>query len=109
MHERELRMTALETVCYVAGAGAFSVFIRWLQTMLAYNEEGLVDASVFNFLVPAIVAAAALLFRGFVNIFKSHNLSLLLSSNSILSFIIGFCNIQNDYFIGIISIVLFSR
>ena len=70
MHERELRMTALETVCYVAGAGAFSVFIRWLQTMLAYNDEQLVDASVFNFLVPAIIAASAFLFYSFIKKFK---------------------------------------
>ena len=70
MQERKLRMTALETVCYVAGAGAFSVFIRWLQTMLAYNEENLVDASVFNFLVPAIVAASVFMFRGFIKKFK---------------------------------------
>ena len=70
MHERKLRMTALETVCYVAGAGAFSVFIRWLQTMLAYNEEKLVDRSVFNFLVPAIVVASVFMFRGFIKKFK---------------------------------------
>jgi len=70
MHERKLRMTALETVCYVAGAGAFSVFIRWLQTMLAYNEQKLVDSSVFNFLVPAIIVAAIILFRSFIKKFK---------------------------------------
>ena len=70
MQERNLRMTALETVCYVAGAGAFSVFIRWLQTMLAYNEENLVDPSVFNILVPAIVLASALMFRSFIKKFK---------------------------------------
>ena len=70
MHERKLRMTALETVCYVAGAGAFSVFIRWLQTMLAYNDEGLVDSSVFNFLVPAIAVASAILFRSFIKKFQ---------------------------------------
>lgn len=70
MQERKLRMVALETVCYVAGAGAFSVFIRWLQTMLAYNEEQLVDASVFNFLVPAIIIASIFLFRGFLKKFR---------------------------------------
>lgn len=70
MHERKLRMRALETSCYVAGAGAFSVFIRWLQTMLAYNDERLVDGSIFNFLVPAIAVAAAFLFRYFIKKFK---------------------------------------
>lgn len=70
MLERKLRMTALETSCYVAGAGAFSVFIRWLQTMLAYNEEKLVDRSVFNLLVPAIIIASIFLFRGFIKKFQ---------------------------------------
>ena len=63
-------MIALETVCYVAGAGAFCVFIRWLQTMLAYNEAKLVDSSVFNILVPAIIIASGLLFNGFIKKFK---------------------------------------
>ena len=70
MQERKLRMTALETVCYVVGAGAFSVFIRWLQTMLAYNEENLVDASAFNILVPGIVLASAFMFQSFIKKFK---------------------------------------
>lgn len=59
---RDLQKKALEICCYVCGAGAFSVFIRWLQFMQAFNEDGLVDKSVFNFLVPAIVIASALLF-----------------------------------------------
>ena len=70
MHEKKMQKIALETVCYVAGAGAFSVFIRWLQTMLAYNEEGLVDRSVFNLLVPAIIIASAVLFYSFVKKFE---------------------------------------
>ena len=70
MHERKMMKIALETVCYVAGAGAFSVFIRWLQTMLAYNEDGLVDASVFNLLLPAILLASALVFRKFIKGFQ---------------------------------------
>ena len=68
--------TALETVCYTAGAGAFSVFIRWLQTMLAYNEDGLVDASVFNLLLPAILVASALVFRRFVRKFQKESYSI---------------------------------
>ena len=54
-----LQKKALEITCYVVGAGAFSVFIRWLQTMLAFNEDGLVDRSIFNFLVPLMVIIAA--------------------------------------------------
>ena len=69
MHEKKMQKIALETVCYVAGAGAFSVFIRWLQTMLAYNDDGLVDRSVFNLLVVAIILASAILFYSFVKKF----------------------------------------
>ena len=76
MHERKMMKIALETVCYTAGAGAFSVFIRWLQTMLAYNEDGLVDASAFNFLLPAILVASALVFRHFVKKFQKERYSI---------------------------------
>ena len=40
-----MQKDALEKTCYVGGAGAFGVFIRWLQTQVAYNDEGLPDAS----------------------------------------------------------------
>ena len=55
----------LEICCYVAGAGAFGVFFRWLQVQLAFDENGLNDKSFFNILVPVMVIAAALLFRHF--------------------------------------------
>ena len=58
-----MQKDALEKTCYVGGAGAFGVFIRWLQTQVAFNDEGLPDPSVFNVLVPlAIVAAGAVFF-----------------------------------------------
>ena len=56
----------LEICCYVAGAGAFGVFFRWMQTMMAFNEAGLVDKSVFNVLVPLFVLAAAVVFYRFI-------------------------------------------
>ena len=52
--------------CYVAGAGAFGVFFRWLQDQLAFDENGLNEHSVFNLLVPAMVIASALVFRHFI-------------------------------------------
>lgn len=55
----------LEITCYVAGAGAFGVFFRWLQVQLAFDENGLNERSFFNILVPLLVVAAALLFRHF--------------------------------------------
>lgn len=66
-NKHALTMRALETICYVAGAGAFGVFARWLQVMTAFNEKGLVDKSVFNLLVPLLVIGAAFLFNRFTN------------------------------------------
>ena len=34
---------ALELTLYVIGAGAFGVFLRWLQDQTAFNELGLAD------------------------------------------------------------------
>ena len=48
----------LEITCYVAGAGAFGVFFRWLQDQL----------------VPALIVAAALLFHRFVSDMKERRL-----------------------------------
>ena len=52
---KNMEKKALEITCYVCGAGAFSVFVRWLQTMLAFNDEGLVYKSIFNLLVPLMI------------------------------------------------------
>ena len=62
-----MQKKALELSCYVAGAGAFGVFLRWLQVMIALNDQGLVDRSAFNVLVPAFVIAAAVVFLRFLN------------------------------------------
>ena len=36
---------SLELICYIAGAGAFGVFLRWMQLQLAFNELGLPEKS----------------------------------------------------------------
>lgn len=64
----------LEITCYVAGAGAFGVFFRWLQDQLAFDEAGLNEKSVFNLLVPVLVIAAALLFQRFLSDMKERRL-----------------------------------
>ena len=61
-----MRTEALEKTCYVGGAGAFGVFIRWLQTQVAFNDDGLPDPSVFNVLVPLSILAAGAVFFFFV-------------------------------------------
>ena len=54
---------ALENTVYVLAAGAFGVFLRWLQLQLAFDENGLCGPSVFNFVVPLYLIAAAWLLR----------------------------------------------
>ena len=58
---------ALEINLYVAGAGAFGVFLRWLQDQLAFNELGLADPSVFHVLLPLFLLAAAAVFLHFID------------------------------------------
>ena len=65
-----MQKEALEKTCYVAGGGAFGVFTRWLQLQVAFNDEGLPDASVFNLLVPLISIAAAVVFFRFLRVYR---------------------------------------
>lgn len=65
-----MQKEALEKTCYIGGAGAFGVFIRWLQTQVAYNDEGLADASIFNVLVPLSILAALCVFFFFVKRYR---------------------------------------
>ena len=62
-----MQKKSLEITCYVAGAGAFGVFLRWLQDQLAFDENGLSKPSVFNLLVPLLLLAAAWMFTRFIN------------------------------------------
>ena len=69
MHSKSLEIT-----CYVCGAGAFGVFFRWLQVMMAFDEQGLNEKSAFNVLVPLIILAAAWMFNRFINQFRAQRL-----------------------------------
>ena len=66
LERKALQKRALEITCYVCGAGAFGVFFRWLQTMTAFDENGLVDRSVFNLLVPLLIIGCVLLYDRFI-------------------------------------------
>ena len=57
----------LEVNCYVAGAGAFGVFIRWLQDQLAFTEDGLAERSFFHLFVILYILAMAYIFLRFVD------------------------------------------
>ncbi len=51
---------ALITLCYVCALGAFGAFFRWLQMQVARDSEtGLINPSILNILLPAIIIAAA--------------------------------------------------
>ncbi len=56
----------LELSLYVAGAGAFGVFLRWMEDQLAFNEQGLADPSAFHVIVLLFLAACAAVFLHFV-------------------------------------------
>lgn len=57
------RNRCIASCCYVAGAGAFGTFIRWLQVQTAFTEDGLADKSVFNLLLPVFVVACVYVFH----------------------------------------------
>jgi hypothetical protein len=69
-----MQKKSLEISCYVAGAGAFGVFFRWLQDQMAFDDSGLSERSVFNYLVPLFILAAALLFNRFIEQAKNEKL-----------------------------------
>ncbi len=67
---------SLEAGCYIVGAGAFGVFLRWLQLQLAFNELGLADKSVFHVIVVVFILACAVLFAFFVRRYSRQQLCL---------------------------------
>ena len=61
-----MRKKPLELSLYVAGAGAFGVFLRWLENQLAFNEEGLADPSAFHVIVPLFLVTCLVVFWRFL-------------------------------------------
>lgn len=62
---------ALERTCYVAGAGAFGVFVRWLQDQMAFTADGLAEKSFFHVFVVLYILAMGLMFLRFVDVERS--------------------------------------
>lgn len=50
---------SLENTVYVLAAGAFGVFVRWMQLQMAFDDKGLCGPSVFNVIVPAFIIIVA--------------------------------------------------
>ena len=67
---------SLELACYIGGAGAFGVFLRWLQLQLAFNELGLPDPSLFHPLLLLYAVAAAFVFLYFIRRYDNRRLYL---------------------------------
>ena len=76
MEEFRMGKKSLELCCYVAGAGAFGVFLRWLQVQLAFNELGLPDPSGLHIVVLLFVAVCAAVFYYFIRRFAKARLYL---------------------------------
>ena len=67
---------SLAVCCYIAGAGAFGVFLRWLQLQLAFTELGLPEPSIFHAFLILFVLAGAGLFLYFIRRYETQRLYL---------------------------------
>lgn len=66
----------IEVSCYIAGAGAFGVFLRWMQDQLAFNDAGLPERSAFHVMLPVYLLIAAGVFYRFVRRYEREGLGL---------------------------------
>ena len=67
---------SLALLCYIAGAGAFGVFLRWLQLQMAFNELGLAEKSRFHLVLILYVLAAGVLFFRFIRQYEKQRMYL---------------------------------
>lgn len=68
-----MRNKSLELSLYVAGAGAFGVFLRWLENQLAFTEEGLAEPSAFHWMLGAFLIICAIVFWRFLRQIEEKN------------------------------------
>ena len=71
-----MQKKVVEITLYVAGAGAFGVFLRWMQDQLAFNDAGLPERSAFHVLLPLYLAVVAFVFFRFIRQYEAARLSL---------------------------------
>lgn len=57
-----MRNRALENTVYVIAAGAFGMFLRWMQRQLAFDENGLCGPHIFNYFVAVFLIVVAVVF-----------------------------------------------
>ena len=68
-----MRNKSLELSLYVAGAGAFGVFLRWLENQLAFTEEGLAKPSAFHWMLGAFLIICLIVFWRFLRQIEEKN------------------------------------
>lgn len=61
-----MRKKPLEICLYVVGAGAFGVFLRWMENQLAFDENGLAKPSAFHWMLAAFLIISAVVFWRFL-------------------------------------------
>ena len=74
MEEYRSGKKSLELICYIGGAGAFGVLLRWLQQQLAFNEMGLPDKSALHAVLVLFVLAAGGMFLYFIRLYEKQRL-----------------------------------
>lgn len=87
---------AVEAGLYAICAAAIGMFSRWMQRMMAFNDDGLPDPSFWNFAIFAIALGVALIFtrridkmknrrwfltKNYVEVYSTDNKWLLAASN----------------------------
>ena len=65
---------SLELACWVAGAGAFGVFLRWLQVQLNFDELGLAEPGALPVVVALYLPVCFFLFQYFVRRYEKDGL-----------------------------------
>ena len=120
-----MRNKPLELSLYVAGAGAFGVFLRWLENQLAFNEEGLADPSAFHVIVPLFLVTCLVVFWRFLEKIEAKRYYIpeafpkaLISEHklhSLLSYVVGavmvlgalllFSKSETDTYVGMLRLV----
>lgn len=62
---------ALEATLYTVCTAAFGMFVRWMQKMLAFNENNLPDKSFWNWATPVTALIVALIFIRLIDKMKN--------------------------------------
>ena len=71
-----MRKNALIICTFTCAFGAIGAFCRWLQVQIAFDEAGLSVSSMWNYIVPIVLIAAAVCFYAFVSKYRRAGLTM---------------------------------